>query len=135
MVTTTLCTADALAKANEIDLAALMSVVVMVKACVALAPEPVSTTPPKESEVVAEMLFVTEHSESTRVVSRSASAAKSMEVEFSTPPPPARTTSPLAKSGSDTTASEVSAKRDPHSTEPWRNSRLAFSLCDSCGLA
>jgi hypothetical protein len=114
MVTTTLCTAEALGKLKVADDATLMSDALTLKACVALADpaneislhcDTVAATPPAAHKALAVAL------------SWSASAVKLTPVMFCTLPSSGR---PLAKPGREMMSAVFSATRVPHWTPPWK---------------
>jgi hypothetical protein len=110
MVTTTLCTADALGKLKVADEATLMSDALTVKACVALA-EPANEISLHGDTVAGTLLSAAAHRALAVALSCSASAVKLTPVMFCTLPSSGR---PLAKPGRVTMSAEFSATRVPH---------------------
>jgi hypothetical protein len=117
MVTTTLCTAEALGKLKVADDATLMSDALTLKACVALA-DPANEISLHADTVAATLLSAAAHRALAVALSWSASAVKLTPVMFCTLPSTGR---PLAKPGREMMSAVFSATRVPHWTPPTKS--------------
>lgn len=124
MATTTLSTAEALAKLKVADEATLMSEALTTKACDALVLVLVNEISRQGDTVAAVLLTAAAQSWLAVALSWAASAVKLTVVRFCTEPSRGR---PLAKPGREIRSAEFSATREPHWTPALKMLMVALA--------